>query len=170
MSLVAYCDADEVLAVAVNFRKDVIPATSGTLTEYQPNTNTISAQAVDDICIEASVRTRSLLRPHYDPAVIDAYDPTFPPTVNFLAKTIGAMIMYERYSAVLAPERDTAIIANLQNSYNQYLQEISGETLRDADGLDVPVTDATAALSGGNYQAFSAAALIPKGTAQYARD
>lgn len=165
--MLSYCSVDDILSVAAIYKKDVIAApVSGdaeVLTQYNPNTRTIARQEVEDIALEASEMVRSMLQPHYSPAVIDSYDPLFPPIVNFMTKTLGARLMYERYPA-LEPEQVATEKAQLDDAMKSYGQMICGRTLRDADGVPVPTTSgAGPALTapGGNFAALDALKVFP---------
>ena len=138
--MLSYCTVDEILSVAPIFKKDVIPASSSVeVTVYNPNTRTITRAEVEDIALEASEMCRNMLQPQYDPIVIDSYDPLFPPIVNFIAKTIGARLMYERYPSI-DPAKVKDYVAQLETSMQSYRLILAGNNLRDALGVLVPAT------------------------------
>src|SRR5690348_11640746 len=155
--MVNYCTVDEILSVAPIFKKDVVPEqTSATTTKYDPNSQVISRDEIEDIATEASEMVRAMLLPHYDPEVIDSYDPAFPPVVNFLTKTYGARLMYERYPAI-DPSKVGDYLATLDRDMQAYRQIICGQALRDVLGKSVATASGPSISSpGANYAAFDA--------------
>lgn len=140
----AYCSIEDVLSVAVIFRKDVVPligSTDNTAT-YTPNTYTIPREDVEDIIIEASEMVRKILQPRYEISVIDGYDPSYPPVVVFLTKTYSAMIMLERYASQ-STDRNNELISTLNRSMLAYKKIITNGLLTDVNDLVVPSLNGT---------------------------
>lgn len=130
-----YCSIDDVLSVAIDFRKDVWPAESAPADINRgPNTKTIAAAEVTYIIAEASEMVRAWLQPHYSPAVIDAYGAdSYPPVVIYLTKAYAAIMMYEQYAST-SMDRNDKLIAELDRRMNEYRQIIGNGALSDADG------------------------------------
>ena len=168
-----YCTPADILAVVPDFRKDVT-ALDPSDAQYQPGTDTIPLADVEGIVSEASEWTRNAFQPHYTIEAIDAYGPDvadFPPIVRACAKTRGAVLMLQRYSSAAA-ERNRELARELETTIAQYLLVFNGQVLRDTLGARVPTTSVSLLLLGNTsdtYAAFSAAAEVPKGTAEYAR-
>jgi hypothetical protein len=165
MAFNQYCTADDILGVAYLYAHDVAPLLpdSSANAVYEPNTYRIPRSAVDDIADEATQYVRNVVAPHYKLDVIDAYYPAFPPVIVAFTKTVGAMMMYERYG-VLNPEFIEKYTKPLTKWIERYSLIVTGLNLRDVDGEKVPTAIGAGGMltaPGDNFGAFNAIKAFP---------
>lgn len=158
-----YCTITDVLAVATDYRRDVETDStiSGSPAQYELNTETITQAEVEEIIYEASEIVRKIIQPRYDPDVIDAYDPDYPPVIVYLTQYQAAVMMYQRYGTQNV-ERSRIMIAVLRDQVRLQRMIIENGALVDINGNVITTLGNPSVLTGASNTEFPATGKMEK--------